>query len=109
VIKPVYMPWQRPQFGVTILSEGRAVMQDLTGPKVYYCNTDCVLVRREDVGSFDVGEKLGQFHVEYEMKKTICLSPKKWLRVLNDGTVMHSFGKASEEWFEEEYSVNKAT
>jgi hypothetical protein len=104
VIKPVYMPWQRPQFGVTILSRGRAVMQDVTyGPAtVYYCNTDCVLVSREDSALIDQGKELGQFHVEYEMRKFICLSPKKWLRVLNDGTVMHSFGKASEEWFESE-------
>jgi hypothetical protein len=107
------MPWQRPQFGVSVLSRGRVVMQESVyelGEKAYYSNTDSVLVRREDVGLVHpLGGKLGQFHVEYEMRKFICLSPKKWLRVLNDGTVMHSFGRPSEEWFEAEYSINKAT
>jgi hypothetical protein len=74
-----------------------------SGAKIYYTNTDSVLVRREDVTKIHpLGDQLGQFHVEYEMRKFICLSPKKWLRVLNDGTVMHSFGKGSEEWFESE-------
>jgi hypothetical protein len=109
VIKPIWMPWQRPQFGVSILSKGRTVMQDLTyTAEVYYCNTDSLLVRREDVRKFPLGEKLGTFHVEYEIKKFICLSPKKWFRVLIDGTTMHSFGKNNELWFEEAYLVNKA-
>jgi hypothetical protein len=110
VIKPVYMPWQRPQFGVSILSQGRVVMQDLVSSdvKVYYCNTDSVLVDRKDVDWFPLGTELGKFHVEYEMRKFICLSPKKWLRVLNDGTVMNAFGRPSEEWFEEEYSGQRS-
>jgi hypothetical protein len=85
LIKPVYQPWQRPQFGIVVMSHGRVVMQDAIyravddGIDVYYCNTDSLLIKREDLSRIRIplGEKLGEFHMEYEMKKFICLSAKR--------------------------------
>jgi hypothetical protein len=110
LIKPVYQPWSRPQFGVTIINYSRAVMQDLIykavdrGVDVYYCNTDSILIKKEDLHPdwMKLSEELGRFHLEYEMKKFICLSAKKHLRVFKDDTFHTTFGKHSIQWFEEE-------
>jgi hypothetical protein len=112
LIKPVYQPWQRPQFGIVVMSHGRVVMQDAIyravddGIDVYYCNTDSLLIKREDLSRIRIplGDKLGEFHMEYEMKKFICLSPKRYVRVFHDDTFQNAFGKRDVEWFEEEYS-----
>jgi hypothetical protein len=109
-MKAVYMPWQRPQFGVTVLNMGRVVMQELVyrmidaDKKVWYANTDSLLILRGSESILPVGQGLGEFQLEYEMSKFICLSPKKWLRVLRNGKIMNSFGKPSEEWFDAEFS-----
>jgi hypothetical protein len=114
LIKPVYQPWSRPQFGVIILSHARAVMQNIIydaverGIDVYYCNTDSLLIRREQLPPnwIPMGDSLGSFHLEYEMKKFICLSAKKHLRVYKDDTFHNTFGRHSVEWFEEEYLLS---
>jgi hypothetical protein len=114
LIKPVYAPWQRPQFGVPVVSMARVVMQDAVyrcvddGIDVYYCNTDSILIKREDLNRIriPIGDGLGDFHKEYDVTKFICLSTKKYVRVYPDGSFKNSFGKHSVEWFEEEYRLH---
>jgi hypothetical protein len=76
------------------------------GIDVYYCNTDSLLIKREDLSRIRIplGDKLGEFHMEYEMKKFICLSAKRYVRVFHDDTFQNAFGKRDVEWCEEEYS-----
>jgi hypothetical protein len=106
MMKPVYMPFQRPQFGVTVLSHARVRMHELIhrildeGNRVWYTNTDSLLVTRESLRLIPVGDGLGEFHVEDRVQRFICLSPKKYLKVRADGTLKNSFGKPSLEWFE---------
>jgi hypothetical protein len=61
------------------------------------------LILRGSESILPVGTDLGEFQLEYEMSKFVCLSPKKWLRVLRNGKIMNSFGKPSEEWFDAEF------
>jgi hypothetical protein len=65
MIKPVYMPFQRPQFGVMVLSVSRALMHEQIyravdkGWPVYYCNTDSLLVQVPHAKVVKIGTDLG--------------------------------------------------
>jgi hypothetical protein len=104
-VRPILAPWQVPQFGVNVLSWARKEMQEIiyslvdAGEKVWYSNTDCLLVRRSAGGLIPVGEKLGEFKVEAEGVRFICLGPKTRLLVGKNGELKNTFGKQSLEWF----------
>jgi hypothetical protein len=74
------------------------------GGRVLYCNTDSLLVRTCDVESLgvDLGYDLGQFKVELTAKTFICVGPKKYLYVKEDGSVKNCFGRPSVKWFDDE-------
>jgi hypothetical protein len=110
--KVVYMPWGRPQFGVNVMSWSRKVMQELIykcvdlGVDIFYVNTDSVLIRKSDLSRVpvEIGRGLGQFKIEKECVKFICLGPRKWWMRLVDGSEIHSGGQDGEEWWERAYS-----
>jgi hypothetical protein len=110
-IRPIYAPIQRPQFAVGVLSYSRKMMQDIIykcvdmGVDVLYCNTDSILVRTCDASlvPLKIGSGLGEFKVELESCEFICLSTKKKIHLLLDGSVKNTFGKSDMEYFRKEY------
>jgi hypothetical protein len=112
LIKSVYMPYQKPEFAVPVLSWSRKVVHEWIymlvddGSKVYYSNTDSLLVDGD--AWVRLTPELGDFHVEHRFVRFICLSAKRYLRVYEDGHVENSFGKRSLEWFENEYSGSRS-
>jgi hypothetical protein len=46
-----------------------------------------------------LGNGLGEFKVELKAKTFICVGPKKYLYVKDDGSVKNCFGRPSVEWF----------
>jgi hypothetical protein len=102
LVRPILAPWQRPQFGVNVLSFSRKIMQEaLCKAEVVYSNTDSLLVFTKDIEKLGVnlGKDLGDFKEELRATEFVCLSPKKYLYVLEDGSLKSSYGKPSLEWF----------
>jgi hypothetical protein len=50
-----------------------------------------------------VGTELGEFKVEREFTKLICLSQKTYWMRMRDGTEKKCFGREGEWWWEYEY------
>jgi hypothetical protein len=110
-VRAICAPLQRPQFGVNVYSWSRKQMQEIlftlidSGVEVFHVNTDSFLIRKSDLPKFprEIGRELGQFKIEKECVKFICLSQKKWWMRLKDGTEKRSFGQEGEDWWEQEY------
>jgi DNA polymerase elongation subunit (family B) len=97
-----------------VKSWGRKVIQEVVyhavdlGVEVFYANTDSIFIRRKDIPDvceacgIRLGTELGEFKIEKEFTKFICLSQRKWWMRLVDGTEKHSFGQDGEEWWENE-------
>jgi hypothetical protein len=108
VIRPILAPWQIPQFGVNVLSWSRSEMHNHiykivdSGFDVYHVNTDSLLIKREamDIMSEKIDIGLGNFKIEHECDRFICLGPKKRLMVGSDGELCNTFGRQDLEWFE---------
>jgi hypothetical protein len=103
--------WSQPQFGVNVKSWSRKVMQEIIykavdlGMEIFYSNTDSIFVSRSDAqwlqnfGIVEIGPELGQWKIEKEFTKFICLGPKTYWMRMRDGSVKHSFGQSEEEWW----------
>jgi hypothetical protein len=97
-VKPLILGRERPQFGVSVLSWSRKIMQEIVyecvdrGIEVLYCNTDSLLVRKGERMDeiLKIGSGLGEFKVEVESEEFICLGPKKKAHLLKDGTVKNT-------------------
>jgi hypothetical protein len=104
LIKPFWMPWQIPQFGVNVISWARREMQGIiykivdSGGMVYHTCTDSLLVHCGD--EIPIGEELGQFKLEYSCRKFICLASRKRAYLFRDGSVKNKYGKKEWEWWE---------
>jgi hypothetical protein len=113
-VKPLMLGYERPQFGVSVLSWSRKIMQEIVyecvdrGIEVLYCNTDSLLVRKGERMDeiLKIGSGLGEFKVEVESEEFICLGPKKKAHLLKDGTVKNTFGKSYWEYWIAEYEKN---
>jgi hypothetical protein len=105
-VRPILAPWQIPHFGVNVKSWARKEMQENiyrlidAGENVWYSNTDSLLVRREAVRLIKVGDGLGEFKVEAEGVRFICVGPKTRLLIQSDGELKNTWGKRDVEWFE---------
>jgi hypothetical protein len=107
LIKSLDLSYQRPQLGVTVLSNARKTMQDIiyNSKDVLYCNTDSLLTYAENKLPIQIGDGLGEFKIEYEAVEFICLGSKKKCLLLKDGSVKNTFGKRDVEWFRLQASV----
>ena len=70
---PISLDYGIPQFSSNILSYSRAIMNDIyfkaadLDVPIYYSNTDCLLISREDVDKLGIiGDNLGDFAIEYD-------------------------------------------
>jgi hypothetical protein len=114
-LREISTNWGQPQFGVNVKSWSRKVMQEIVykaadlGVEIFYSNTDSLFVRRCDAatlvecGVLEVGYCLGQFKIEREFERFICLSPKMYWMRLKDGSEKHSFGRDGEYWWMSEF------
>ena len=73
ITKPLSLEYGIPQFSTSILSFSRSYMNDIyfkasdMNIPIYYSNTDCCLLDRENIDKLGiVGNKLGEFKIEYE-------------------------------------------
>jgi hypothetical protein len=102
--RPLSAAWQIPQFGVNVSSWSRVQMQEKIwdiidqGGSVYYCNTDSLVIDQAFKELIPIGSQLGEFKVEIEMARFICLAPKTmcWLKM------GHKFGRDDLAWWEEQ-------
>jgi hypothetical protein len=113
VLRPIVAPWQIPQFGVNVLNFARCRMTEIiyrivdAGEKVWYTCTDSLLVRKEVSALVPCGKELGEFKVEYEVKKFIALGKLKRALLLRQGGFVNVRGRKDWEWFEKEAEVKK--
>jgi hypothetical protein len=113
-LRPILAPWNVPQFGVNVMSWSRRGIQEIVfrvidaGAQVYYANTDCVLSPTRLRGLVREGTGFGEFKVEDEMTRFICLKPKTRLMVLKNGKLKNKYGKPSLDWFVEEAEKMRA-
>jgi hypothetical protein len=85
--RPLWASWQIPQFGVNVMSFARVRMQEAIwhlveqGCEVYYINTDSFLIEKRFKDMIPIGTQLGEFKIEVEMTRFICLKPatKCWI------------------------------
>jgi DNA polymerase elongation subunit (family B) len=94
---------------------GRKIIQEIVyqavdlGVSVLYANTDSIFVSTEDAqklisaGVVTLGTELGEFKVEREFTKFICLSQKMYWMRMKDGTEKKCFGHEGEWWWDMEY------
>jgi hypothetical protein len=107
-IRPILSPWNIPQFGVNVMSWARKGIQEIVyevidaGEQVYYANTDCVMIKSGMRGLIHEGTGLGEFKLEDEFVRFICIGAKTRLMVLKGGGVKNVFGQPSLEYFEEQ-------
>jgi hypothetical protein len=105
LINPIAQKYIRPQFGVNCLSGSRVWMQDMiykavdAGLTIHYSNTDCFVMSTGDIVKLNalandalIGRQLGQMEYEVQASRCfICLSPKKYLHCLANGSVRVRF------------------
>jgi hypothetical protein len=105
--------WGMPQFGVNVMSWHRKEMADLIyrcidhGIDVYYVNTDSIMIGAalSRIG-VKIGAGLGEWKIDKEIVKFICISPKKWFMKLKDGSTQCMYGVNDEEYWERKYGEN---
>ena len=93
ITKPLSLEYGIPQFSTNILSFSRSYMNDIyfkasdMNIPIYYSNTDCCLLDRENIDKLEiVGNKLGEFKIEYEnIARAIIISAKKFLWLYKNG------------------------
>ena len=84
-------------FGVSILSMARHIMNDLiygaqdSGIDVYYSDTDSIFIKHSDLSAlnYPIGDKLGQLSIDFEggytqASEAIFLSKKRYICKLDD-------------------------
>jgi hypothetical protein len=100
LVKTLTDKWSVPQFACNVLSYSKLKMAQLAyecvdlGIKLYYINTDCLTLTREDFDTLNsnhnnelLSDQIGQFSIEVESKMFIALGPYKNLHVLKDGSL----------------------
>jgi DNA polymerase elongation subunit (family B) len=105
-LSPISRKFIRPQFGINCLSASRVWMQEVIYKAtdlflgIWYSNTDCFVMNFDAVKKLNdamdgklVGKGLGQMDYEFDKMavKFICVSPKKYLVVFEDGTNLARF------------------
>jgi hypothetical protein len=105
-LRPIVAAWQMPQFGVNVECWARRKLQDTiyklidAGENMWYSNTDSLIIRPRAMGLVNIGRGLGEFKIEHEGVRFICLGPKTRVLVGKNGELWNTWGKPSIEWFE---------
>ena len=108
-IQKSFVPgWAMPQFGVNVMSWSKKEMADLiyhcvdNGIQIHYVNTDCMLIAASDLSRIPItiGKDLGEWKIEKEVTKFICVSPKRWFMKLTDGSTDWRYGANDEVYWE---------
>ena len=95
LLKSLNLNFNIPQFGISVLSESRKRLNDVIykcstlNIPIYAIKTDSIVVDNDkvDILPITIGNKLGQFKIEYIAKNIKFTSPKCYKAILNDDSI----------------------